>query len=138
MFNVFSSLALKVEVANTLDIKLARLVPILKGCTGPSIIYVTLQKHTEVVANYLRPHGLDASVYHAGLPAEQRAKVQSDFMESELAIVICTIAFGMGIDKGMKMASFIIKWPQNCFIKQIYGRFASNIIFSLKPFPCFS
>lgn len=95
------SLSLRVEVADTLDQKLDRLIPFLKARTGPSIIYVTLQKHTEEVANHLMPHGIDAMIYHAGLPSEQRAKVQADFMASENGVVICTIAFGMGIDKGV-------------------------------------
>jgi superfamily II DNA helicase RecQ len=94
------SLAFKVEVADSLDKKLDRLIPFLKSRTGPAIVYVTLQKHAEAVANHLRPHNLEPMVYHAGLPHEQRAKVQMEFMNSAKGIVCATIAFGMGIDKG--------------------------------------
>ena len=101
------SLSLRVEVANTLELKLVRLISLLKQCCGPSIVYVTLQRHAEEVADRLHPHGFNAMVYHAGLPSEQRAKVQSDFMESNSAVVVCTIAFGMGIDKGVIQPLFI-------------------------------
>ncbi|KAF9244628.1 ATP-dependent DNA helicase [Melanogaster broomeanus] len=84
-----SNLSLQVEVADTLEKKLDR----------PAIIYVTLQRHAEEVANHLRPHGLAPMVYHAGLPADERTKVQLEFMESTKGIVCATIAFGMGIDK---------------------------------------
>jgi superfamily II DNA helicase RecQ len=94
------SLAFKVEVADNLDKKLDSLIPFLKSRTGPAIVYVTLQKHAEEVANHLRPHNLEPMVYHAGLPHEQRTEVQKQFMESAKGIVCATIAFGMGIDKG--------------------------------------
>ncbi|KAI0651958.1 ATP-dependent DNA helicase [Trametes meyenii] len=93
------NLALKVEVANNMNEKIKRLVTILKARTGPSIVYVTLQKHAEEVANLIRPHGVDAMVYHAGLPSEDRERIQQQFMESDKGIVVATIAFGMGIDK---------------------------------------
>ena len=96
------SLAFKVEVAATLDEKLDRLIPFLQSRAGPAIVYVTLQKHAEEVANLLRPHGLEPMVYHAGLPHEQRTNVQMQFMESARGIVCATIAFGMGIDKGAR------------------------------------
>lgn len=52
-------------------------MPLLKSRTGPSIVYVTLQKHAEDVANELLARGLsDVLVYHAGLPAPQRQEVQ--------------------------------------------------------------
>jgi superfamily II DNA helicase RecQ len=95
------SLAFKVEVAETFDQKLERLIPFLQSRTGPAIVYVTLQKHAEEVADHLRPHNLEPMVYHGGLPHEQRAKVQMQFMESAKGIVCATIAFGMGIDKCM-------------------------------------
>ena len=70
--------------------------------TGPAIVYVTLQKHAEEVANTLRSYQIDAQIYHAGLPSEERERVQLSFMESDKGIVVATIAFGMGIDKGQK------------------------------------
>ncbi|KAJ7786235.1 ATP-dependent DNA helicase [Mycena metata] len=94
------NLSLRVEVAETLNKKLDILVPLLKTRTGPSIVYVTLQKHAEDVASALVSRGLrDVLVYHAGLPAPQRQEVQEKFMGSVDHIVVCTIAFGMGIDR---------------------------------------
>ncbi|KAJ7783707.1 P-loop containing nucleoside triphosphate hydrolase protein [Mycena maculata] len=94
------NLSLRVEVAETLNKKLDILVPLLQSRTGPSIVYVTLQKHAEDVAESLMARGLqDVLVYHAGLPAPKRQEVQETFMKSDNGIVCCTIAFGMGIDK---------------------------------------
>ncbi|KZT72807.1 ATP-dependent DNA helicase [Daedalea quercina L-15889] len=93
------NLALRAQVANNMDEKVAYILPMLQDRTGPAIIYVTLQKHAEEIANKLRPNGLDPMVYHAGLPSEERESIQMRFMESEKGIVCATIAFGMGIDK---------------------------------------
>ncbi|TBU63841.1 ATP-dependent DNA helicase [Dichomitus squalens] len=93
------NLALNVEVFDTMAQKISRVVSILQGRTGPAIVYVTLQKHAEEVANTLRCYQLDAAIYHAGLPSEERGRVQLQFMESDRGIVVATIAFGMGIDK---------------------------------------
>ena len=84
-----------------------KIVPLLKARTGPAIIYVTRQKQAEDVAQRLKALGLDADVYHAGLAAELREKVQVEFMESEKGIVCATIAFGMGIDKGEPLHTFL-------------------------------
>ncbi len=66
---------------------------------APAIVYVTLQATAEQVAETLRSHGFEARPYHAGLNDETRHAVQEWFMESDHAIVVATIAFGMGIDK---------------------------------------
>jgi ATP-dependent DNA helicase RecQ len=66
---------------------------------GPTIIYVTLQRTAETVSDTLRKSGFLARAYHAGLPNEERDTVQDWFMDSSDAIVVATIAFGMGIDK---------------------------------------
>jgi superfamily II DNA helicase RecQ len=42
---------------------------------------------------------LDVSCYHAGKDAVQRRKVQSDWSEGGIDIVVATVAFGMGIDR---------------------------------------
>lgn len=66
---------------------------------GATIVYVTLQRTAEEVAAALGRHGFQARAYHAGLKNEARAEVQDWFMGSSEAIVVATIAFGMGIDK---------------------------------------
>ncbi|HRK30904.1 MAG TPA: RecQ family ATP-dependent DNA helicase [Tepidisphaeraceae bacterium] len=66
---------------------------------GPTIVYVTLQRTAEDVAEYLASHGFRAKPYHAGLETEVRHRAQEWFMQSEDAVVVATIAFGMGIDK---------------------------------------
>jgi ATP-dependent DNA helicase RecQ len=66
---------------------------------GSSIVYVTLQRDAERVAAKLHEAGLPARAYHAGLAPELRAEVQEWWQASDRAIVVATIAFGMGIDK---------------------------------------
>ncbi len=66
---------------------------------GPSIVYVTLQRTAEWLANTLSTKGWPAQAYHAGLDAETRHDIQDWFMQSEKNMVVATIAFGMGIDK---------------------------------------
>ncbi len=66
---------------------------------GPTIVYVTQQKTAEDVAAALMSAGVPALAYHAGMEDAERARVQDWFLESAEAVVVATIAFGMGIDK---------------------------------------
>src|SRR5262249_54014507 len=66
---------------------------------GATIVYVSLQRTAERVAEFLASPGLPAPAEHAGLDGEVRAEVQDWFMADPQAIVVATIAFGMGIDK---------------------------------------
>jgi ATP-dependent DNA helicase RecQ len=63
------------------------------------IVYALSRKRVEEVARHLAEHGYPAAAYHAGLPAAERKDVQERFVRDELAIVVATVAFGMGIDK---------------------------------------
>jgi len=66
---------------------------------GPTIVYVTLQRTAEEVAAALEQEGFPARPYHAGLETQERDAIQDWFMDAGDAIVVATIAFGMGIDK---------------------------------------
>jgi ATP-dependent DNA helicase RecQ len=66
---------------------------------GSTIVYVTLQKTAEELAQYLAENGLDARAYHAGMDGETRGQIQDWWMSASDRIVVATIAFGMGIDK---------------------------------------
>jgi ATP-dependent DNA helicase RecQ len=78
----------------------ARLVTLLRERpAGPTIVYVTLQRTAESVADRLAGAGFSARAYHAGMDDDERARVQDWFMESQQNVVVATIAFGMGVDK---------------------------------------
>ncbi|TWU56435.1 ATP-dependent DNA helicase RecQ [Rubripirellula tenax] len=66
---------------------------------GPTLVYVTLQRTAEEIAEQLTADGQPATAYHAGMETEDRTRIQQDFINSPDGIVVATIAFGMGIDK---------------------------------------
>lgn len=66
---------------------------------GPTIVYVTLQRTAEMLAERLHAAGFPARAYHAGMEDADREEVQNWFIASDRGIVVATIAFGMGIDK---------------------------------------
>ncbi len=63
------------------------------------IIYCLSRKSTDMLASKLKAKGYDAKSYHAGLDADDRSKIQEDFINDRVPIIVATIAFGMGIDK---------------------------------------
>lgn len=79
--------------------KAPKLVEILKKVRGSAIVYCKSRKRTAEVASLLQMHGLSANFYHAGLPQEERSKRQQAWIDNRTRIIVCTNAFGMGIDK---------------------------------------
>lgn len=78
-----------------------------------TIIYVTLQKTAEEIAQVIKDSGLRAAYYHAGLKDDERDQIQNAFMSGEVAIVVATIAFGMGIDKSNIRAVYHYNLPKS-------------------------
>jgi ATP-dependent DNA helicase RecQ len=77
-----------------------QLTQFLSGHSGESgIVYCLSRKRTEEVAEKLRAHGVGAAAYHAGLPADERRRVQDAFARDDVHVVVATVAFGLGIDK---------------------------------------
>ncbi len=63
------------------------------------IVYCQTRRAVEETASWLSQRGREALPYHAGLPAETRARHQERFLREEGIIIVATVAFGMGIDK---------------------------------------
>jgi ATP-dependent DNA helicase RecQ len=79
--------------------KRERLLQLLAGCEGTTIIYCATVKAVEELTDFLAEQEVVAAGYHGKMPAKRRAKVQARFMNGELHRFVATNAFGLGIDK---------------------------------------
>ena len=79
--------------------KMRKLEHILKRVKGCGIVYVRNRKQTQEVAEILRKKGIRADYYHAGLDGKKRSWKQDAWVKNNIRIMVCTNAFGMGIDK---------------------------------------
>lgn len=72
----------------------------ISGHSGDSgIIYCATRKNVDNMYELLKSKGISVGKYHAGMSAEERKKMQDDFVFDYTSIVVATNAFGMGIDK---------------------------------------
>ena len=81
------------------DSKINKVIEILKKVQGTSIVYCKSRKRTKEIADLLRLQNISSDFYHAGLPQEERNKRQEDWIKNKIRVIVCTNAFGMGIDK---------------------------------------
>jgi ATP-dependent DNA helicase RecQ len=79
--------------------KYGQILGICNGVPGTGIVYARNRKKCEELSEFLRSQGVSASFYHAGLGGEARAERQAAWKSGEIRVMVCTNAFGMGIDK---------------------------------------
>ncbi len=79
--------------------KKERCLQLCQQYKGSAIIYTSSRKKAEELSEYLKMNKLNCEYYHAGLDPIVRKKIQEDFIEDRLPIIVATNAFGMGIDK---------------------------------------
>ena len=79
--------------------KLGQLLNICSSVKGTGIVYVRSRAKTEELASFLNANGVQASFYHAGLGPESRTDRQARWKSGSIRVMVCTNAFGMGIDK---------------------------------------
>ena len=93
------NLTYRVLEAKKKEQKLPLILDVIRSTPPPGIVYATTRKECEELAASLRRSGVDAAAYHAGMGAGERSGVQERFMTDEVAVVVATVAFGMGVDK---------------------------------------
>jgi ATP-dependent DNA helicase RecQ len=78
---------------------LNKILDVLRRLNGSSIIYCRNRRRTREISDLLQMHGITADYYHAGLTHEERNEKQERWMKNNIRVIVCTNAFGMGIDK---------------------------------------
>ena len=68
-----------------------------RGQSG--IIYCATRRQVDTLAAQMTAHGWPALAYHAGLDDDTRRRHQRRFTYDDVALIVATIAFGMGINK---------------------------------------
>jgi ATP-dependent DNA helicase RecQ len=81
------------------DSKITKLREILEKVPGSSIVYCRSRKRTKQISDQLNLYGIQSECYHAGLPRDERSRRQEAWIRNEIRTIVCTNAFGMGIDK---------------------------------------
>src|SRR5829696_6547513 len=81
------------------EAKREALVEAVAEASTPGIVYAATRAATEELAGGLLARGVEARAYHAGLGARDRERIQEAFMDDDVAVIVATTAFGMGVDK---------------------------------------
>ena len=76
-----------------------QMIHILNSVGGSGIVYVRNRKRTREFAEFLVANNINADYFHAGLSAEEKDRRQQSWTEGRTRVIVCTNAFGMGIDK---------------------------------------
>ncbi len=63
------------------------------------LVYVRTRDTSEELAAWLSARGDATAAYHAGLSPQARRRVEGEWLSGKLQYVVCTCAFGMGINK---------------------------------------
>lgn len=71
-----------------------------RDANGAGLVYCRTRQSVETITQYLKQNGIAAQAYHAGLSIAERQRVHTAFKSEHCPVVVATVAFGMGIDRG--------------------------------------
>ena len=86
-------------IVRKVEDKYSQILNICNGVPGTGIVYARNRRKCEELSAFLLAQGVSASFYHAGLGGQARAERQAAWKSGAIRVMVCTNAFGMGIDK---------------------------------------
>jgi ATP-dependent DNA helicase RecQ len=81
------------------DSKINKIIEVLIKVPGSAIVYCKSRKRTKDISELLHLQNISSDYYHAGLTQEERNRKQEEWITNKTRVIVCTNAFGMGIDK---------------------------------------
>lgn len=86
-------------IVRQVEDKYSQILNVCNGVPGTGIVYARNRRKCEELSAFMRAQGVSASFYHAGLGGQARAERQAAWKSGAVRVMVCTNAFGMGIDK---------------------------------------
>ncbi|TMI69959.1 MAG: RecQ family ATP-dependent DNA helicase [Bacteroidetes bacterium] len=81
------------------DSRINKIIEILSKVPGSGIVYCKSRRRTKEISELLQLQNISADFYHAGLGQQERSRKQEEWIANTTRVIVCTNAFGMGIDK---------------------------------------
>ncbi len=95
-----SNLHLKVQTAWTPRGRRQQFLRFIQAQAGQAgLIYTQTRRDSETLAAWLQAQGYQTAAYHAGLHPQDRRHLETAWLTGEISFVVCTCAFGMGVNK---------------------------------------
>ncbi|XGV98904.1 MAG: ATP-dependent DNA helicase RecQ [Leptolyngbya sp. BL-A-14] len=95
-----ANLHLNVQVVWTPRQRRQQLLKFIQAKPGQAgLVYVRTRRDGEALAEWLSQQGFQTAAYHAGLSPDERRQIEKAWLSGSMQFVVCTCAFGMGIDK---------------------------------------
>ena len=86
-------------VAVDCNSKKKTLLNLLNKFKSSVIIYVSSRKESNEIALFLKNNNISSTSYHAGIDFKKRIKIQEEWSNNLIRVIVATNAFGLGINK---------------------------------------
>ena len=94
------NIRLHIEKRDSAKQQQAKMLDIIAAHAGQSgLVYCVGKNTVDRVAKWLAAQGVAALPYHAGHATASREANQDAFLRGDVDVLVCTVAFGMGVDK---------------------------------------
>jgi ATP-dependent DNA helicase RecQ len=93
------NLDLRLQTVWTAAQRRQRLLQFLHSQSGSGLIYVRTRRDSEALTAWLQEQAFSGRSYHGGMSAAERRQIEAQWLRGEQRFIVCTSAFGMGINK---------------------------------------
>lgn len=93
------NLALTIQSVSTPRQRRQQLLNAIESQSGAGLVYVRTRRDAEELTSWLQQKNFKTAAYHAGLRASERRSIEQAWLTDQVQFVVCTCAFGMGINK---------------------------------------
>lgn len=93
------NLELQVKTSWTPQQRQQQLLTLVQAQNSSGLIYIRSRRESEKLAAWCQRQNHPTAAYHAGLSPQERRRIEADWLSDRLQFVVCTAAFGMGVNK---------------------------------------